>query len=558
MPIINQVVKGGGTTPTGTINILQNGIVDVTDFASADVQVPTTAPAHYLEFVEINTQTGMSLSRQQAPITTLNLNGITTVGDYAFFGLYAKWFADSAAVTFMSGITTVKDHGCAYMFSPSGGGYNYSFDLSDLASIGQYGCESMFQANSNLNSIDMSSLQTITEQFSCRYMFYGCVSLTSIDLSALTTISGSSSCYSMFYYCRELTSIDLSALETINGASACYGMFQQCNNLTSIDLSALKTISGLGACQFMFQGSGVTTISLPSLTTINDTAGQSMFSGSVYLTTATMSSLTTVSNQNGCQYMFQNCTGLTSVSMPSLTTAETGAFYGAFQNCTSLVSAYIPRIISGSYASRPTRVFQSAFSGCTSFTTFDGRYIQSCGDYGVLDDMLDGTTALTTVNVNALEHIGNEGARAFVVISSGSSSTLTDIYFPMLTTFGTNPFYNNAFKGRNGLTIHFRKDAQATVEALQNYSILWGAGTGSTAVFDLAGTLTGADGNDYARSEINSVYASETAGAAKTATAWTYNSVTYYTSGGTEPSVGDTIYSDSACTTAVTTVSSIA
>ena len=128
----------------------------------------------------------------------------------------------------------------------------------------------------------------------------------------------------------------------------------------------------------------------------------------------------------------------------------------------------------------------------------------------------------------------------------------------MLTTFGIDPFYTNSFTGREGLTIHFRKDAQATVEALANYSTLWGAGTGSTVVFDLAGTLTGADSNSYTRSEIDSVYASETAGAAKTATAWKNNNVVYYTSGGSEPSVGDTVYSDAACTQSVTTITAIA
>ena len=81
-------------------------------------------------------------------------------------------------------------------------------------------------------------------------------------------------------------------------------------------------------------------------------------------------------------------------------------------------------------------------------------------------------------------------------------------------------------------------------------------GTNTTVLYDIVTTITGADSNTYTRSEKNST---------ATATAWTYNDTLYYTSGVSnhtagvnEAQVGDTIYSDSACTTAVTTISSIA
>ena len=79
MPIINQIVKGGGTTPTGTINILQNGIVDVTDCASADVQVPTTAPASYRAFQK--NASGQLVNSTSAPWVPLPA-GTTDISDY--------------------------------------------------------------------------------------------------------------------------------------------------------------------------------------------------------------------------------------------------------------------------------------------------------------------------------------------------------------------------------------------------------------------------------------------------------------------------------------------
>jgi hypothetical protein len=74
-------------------------------------------------------------------------------------------------------------------------------------------------------------------------------------------------------------------------------------------------------------------------------------------------------------------------------------------------------------------------------------------------------------------------------------------------------------------------------------------GTNTTVLFDIVTTLTGVDTNSYTRSQKNST---------ATATAWDNGGTLYYTSGTAEPVVNDTIYSDSACTTAVTTISAIA
>lgn len=40
--IVNPIISKG-FTPTGTINITNNGVIDVTNYANTDVQVPTTA-----------------------------------------------------------------------------------------------------------------------------------------------------------------------------------------------------------------------------------------------------------------------------------------------------------------------------------------------------------------------------------------------------------------------------------------------------------------------------------------------------------------------------------
>jgi hypothetical protein len=113
--------------------------------------------------------------------------------------------------------------------------------------------------------------------------------------------------------------------------------------------------------------------------------------------------------------------------------------------------------------------------------------------------------------------------------------------------------------GIPNITLHFPSNTQAAVETLVGYSTTapFGA-TAGTVLFDLPATytLTGADSNTYSR---NPKYDTATSLAWKVGAYGTTNfTPAYYTSGLTDPTVGTTIYSDSACTTSVTTVSAIA
>ena len=201
------VVGGGGPTPTGTITITSNGTYDVTDKATADVQVPTTAPAHYIEkTVDANGKLVNSTN-------VINLNGVTDVGDGAL----------------------------AYAYNKASFPANTSIDLSGLTTIsGSNACQSMFFNCTGLTSVDLSSLTTISGSNACFSMFSGCTGLTSVNLSSLTTISGS--CNSMFSGCTNITSIDLSSLTTINSNSACQSMFQRCTSLSTVYIGGITAI----------------------------------------------------------------------------------------------------------------------------------------------------------------------------------------------------------------------------------------------------------------------------------------------------------------------------
>ena len=249
----------GGKKPSGTKQITANGTHDVAGYASADVQVPTTAPAHYIEkTVDAN---GML----QNSTNIINLNGVTNVDSYALCGQYA--------------------------YIP-------------------------FAANTIIN---LSSLTAISGQYACQNMFYGCTTgLTGVNLSSLTTISGGNCCNNMFALCYEMANIDLSSLTTLSGISCCQNMFSNCAGITSVNLSSLTTISGNYCCSSMFSScSNLTSVNFNGLNVISSQIAASyapVFGSCSKLESITFGGLTAstfASIKNQIAYLFNSTTGST-------------------------------------------------------------------------------------------------------------------------------------------------------------------------------------------------------------------------------------------------------
>lgn len=272
-----------------------------------------------------------------------------------------------------------------------------------------------------------------------------------------------------------------------------------------------------------------------------------------------------------------NSSGIKTCSMNYLTTIEYGGAQGMFQD-SALQSANMPELLSIT----STTSYKSAeymFGGAVLMTSLSAPKLTTIGSYSA-NNFCRACSILTDIDLRSLETIGAGNSNNYTCQEWFSYCTsLEEVRFPSLKTIGVYAFiasfaYDTALKalwfyaidtstvpgnycmknmlaGVTGCTIHFPK----ALDGVWTNTSIFG-GTNTVVLFDLITSLTGADSNTYTRSEKNST---------ATATAWLYNDTLYYTSGVSnyaagvnEPSVGGTIYSDAACTTAVTTISSIA
>ena len=266
-------------------------------------------------------------------------------------------------------------------------------------------------------------------------------------------------------------------------------------------------------------------LNMEGITKINDKALAYKFCYNNAITGAEFPDLVEIYSEEACGSAFMSCQNLKVVSVPKLETIDGAKACDnmfSFAGLEGQVSLPSLKTIRGTSACQYMFSYNSGIIGVSlpSLTTIDG--------YAACQTMFQ-NTGLTRVDFPALTTITNANS------------------------LGTNSS-NGMFAGCTGLLeIHFRADAQATIEGLSGYASKFGAPSTCTIYFDLIGTIT-VNGVAYSRNEPNSIHA----GGTKTFVAWkdASNNIVY-TNATSEPAVDTPVYSD-AGTTQVGTVSAVA
>ena len=326
-------------------------------------------------------------------------------------------------------------------------------------------------------------------------------------------------------------------------------IYSGCTNMTgNVVFGTMLYISQPFSMQEAFKGTKITSVVFP-----NDHQDGSAFTPSYCFKGA-----------------FQDCTSLTTVTFPNRASSGSpqGWFSSCFKGCTNLVNVInmagffktgtmlygceymfydctsLESIDLSSFSNVYSSGANSMFYRCTALKNVNLKNLKAINQSSAVSSMFYGCTALKKLKLESLYYV-NQSVYGWFSKCDG-----LEVYFYALTNYGTNSsnwsglFGGNANTYATNCTAHFPMALANTTFA--SWSL---GGISTTKLFDIVTSITGADTNVYARQEKDST---------STATAWVLNNVLYYTSGTTEPQVGNTIYSDSACTTAVTTISSIA
>lgn len=204
-----------GQQPSGTIPITENGQVDVSQYASANVNVQATSDYN----AKLSTQgmTTFGIAYAIRKIGDLDLTGITSCSS-SFSGLgnltEVGELSNTSSVTNMGSMF----YGCSSLTSLGTSTFGSTFSTANVTN----GMSNMFQYCSGLTSLDLTNFDTRKVTYMTR-MFQGCSNLETITFGSnfsLEKCTAASSLQQMFGTCGKLTNTTLNA---ILGILATYG-----------------------------------------------------------------------------------------------------------------------------------------------------------------------------------------------------------------------------------------------------------------------------------------------------------------------------------------------
>ena len=215
---------GGGDTPTGTIDITENGVVDVTSYASADVDVQ---PDLESKSVTISTNTVTTIRPTEGKDGLSSVEVTTNVPQPSGKIEITQNGTDIDVSSYATADVNVSGGG-KFVFAGNKGGLSFQ-------SVGLTQNEAQTVITDIIDKIDTSSISRMNSMFSSNPL------MTNLDFTGFN-ISNALALSNMFYNCSGLTSLNLSTFknEANNGDVNCSYMFYSCSSLQHLDMRSFE------------------------------------------------------------------------------------------------------------------------------------------------------------------------------------------------------------------------------------------------------------------------------------------------------------------------------
>ena len=222
--------KKGGVTPTGEIDITQNGITNVSGYATANVQVPQ--PSGKITI----TQNGTDIDVSSYASADVNVSGSkVSISGTSMYQYFINWGYPFQPPE-IEDTSNITNFSYAYVFNRGTPQLTTIDNIKNFDVSSGTNFASMFSGFASLTSLDFSNWIFSPNAYYFDSMFVACTHLLSVDLSNLGGVKNGTTSF-MFRNCSNLKTVDLSNLESTGTTFNCQAMFSNCTSLEQIDMS---------------------------------------------------------------------------------------------------------------------------------------------------------------------------------------------------------------------------------------------------------------------------------------------------------------------------------